>query len=258
MRLTDWHKCRRWNDRKYNCPYLGEDDHGDDDDDDPKKDPNPPASEPRQYLDIPGFGDSTIPLLRRVRELKRPEVQEPLREPIPFPTPRPIPEPAPGVAATQSPTGDIKTWKQLYQWYLDHPQVPAPAIPSLPPPLAPAPGSLPEPVKVPATSTSLAAETADLSETALTKSLPIYVKPPNPWDIGVRKPALASAQATTSTTARKESGRQTRSNAGRIAAGAATAIVGAGAAYLVRRGGGGGTGRSAPFMLRPKGLALAR
>lgn len=249
MELMDWHRCRRWNQRRWRCPFEGQEDHQNDDDREQdvliKRKRASKAKDASRFQD--GLGDVGIPLLRGVRELKQREVPEPLRTPIPFPK---KPAEVPGKIAAITPQRREETtarWIDNYEARLAAtaratPQTSQVHVNSR----ARSSSKARQPQRV--RSTLNASATAATTEAALTKSLPIYIKPPNPWDTGVQPKKAVTASSSSS-------------NKGRIAAGAATALIGAGAAYLTARSGrgkGGKAGRSATFMLRPKGLALAQ
>lgn len=270
MHLMDWHRCSQWNLEKWTCPYIGEKDHEEPDEEEDVKD------RAQRALEKSGAGDESdlyfpgIPLFRSVREIKRQETPDPLREPgRPIPFPKPIPHEIPEkktkrIAAFGGGANGGELWLNQFYKQLNQTRY-APAGPSLKPALANAPAlaSSPAAEPLPKTSTSSAVRTAAASESALTKSLRIYVKPPNLWDTGARTPQRALAQYRYKPQPRKRAVSESKglSTGQKLAAAAATTVIGAGAAYLAGntgRGRGGQTGRSAAWALTNRGAALAR
>lgn len=260
MKLSDWHRCSRWQDNvNIPCPLSGAPGHEDDDDD--------------REQDVLQRGPNAVPVadsplffafdkLKKTVEEKR--VKTPAKEltPVRELFPKPVEEPVevPPIAAITPDVipekfeGDL--WLENFIKRLEEIAAAPPPAVVLPP--LPAPALLPEPSKVPAESTSNAVETATQSEKALTRSLYPWRLTGKAWDTGARPtPATVQSRAVRTRAVRASKGMSTSQKA---AMAASTALVGAGAAYLTRRGGGGGgrSGFSAADMLQGRKVGYAR
>lgn len=225
MELMAWHKCNRWTEKQFACPYRGEPEHTDDDED----------PESHDWMDFIRRGASAVAIGKALQDViaarKKSKQGKQVPKPIPFPVPRREVEPLPR-AAIQLHRGDEGFTKA---WEADLRNV---RVPSRVPVRVPRLRTVPSRLPVRATSRSLVRQAS--SERSLVKSLARSPLGARPWDIGVRRPTQikkptqsagrASAVALSRST-RRTAGRNRR----RAAAVAAAALTTAGAVYLSGR-----------------------
>ena len=232
MALMDWHKCNRWTDRKFACPYVGDDEHTDDDQD----------PEEHDWMEFIRRGATAVALgkaLRAVLQVRKRRQGE-VRGPGELPDPVPIRPPGLPRAAFKLLRGDegfVRGWEQDLRRARAMSRVPARS-------------GVRMPARSPVRGTSRSASRAAASERSLVRSLRKLPSTARPWDTGAYK---SRAKAPTGNAGRasavalsKSSAKTSNRNRRRAAAVAAAALTTAGAVYLSGRKPRGRGGMHAP------------
>ena len=257
MKMSDWHRCSRWEDSVNTlCPFTGAKGH--EEEDDRQQDER---QRPRDSLGLP---DSPLFFAfdKLNKTVKEESIVKPKREVSPPPTLLPTPEPkpveVPPVAAIQPEVTPRYTPENPWdgeQWLRNFKaQLARIAIAPSP---APATNSSTVPNTVPAPSLAGSAVRASDSERALTRSFYPWRSTARPWDIGASATPATVMGASTAPEASSPRSRPSRQRPDRSRRNylpwAAAAMVGAGAVYLHGRGFGGGGGGDAPAVIRGSG-----
>lgn len=184
MHLNQWHRCRRWNEQGFLCPYRAFEP------DDPDDDREHEELERRDAAERAGeLFDPAFPISRGLKEVRR----EPLKFPTPVKKPSkevrtPAVPPPERKAAISTKGGPTTKWLKEWEKQLNAARVQADLARVFAPTSSKVPGS--QPVR----SLSTNVQTASVSETALTRSLNTLPHTARPWDTGAaRTPQTVTA-----------------------------------------------------------------